>query len=196
MASVRGASVSISFWFLLLIAAAIYLGKGTAIPLIVAIILHELAHLAAIALCGYKIRAVKFTIKGIQIDISAQNKARLTSELIISFAGPLVGLLTAWAFFALKLPDFGYVSVILSLFNLLPIAGLDGGKILLEVLIAVSPVYGQSICDVISFCTILILMLGGLGIYMVYPQLGQLLIAAGAVLMLNIIFKMPGSDAT
>lgn len=196
MATVRGASVSISFWFLLLIAAAIYLGKGTAIPLIAAIILHELAHLAAIAVCGYKIRAVKFTVKGIQIDISAQNKARLASELLISFAGPLAGLLSAWAFFSVDLPAYGYVSVILSLFNLLPIAGLDGGKILLEILTAVSPVYGQSICDMISYCTILILMMGGLGIYMVSPQLGQLLIAAGAVLLLNSIFKLPGSDAT
>lgn len=192
MASVGGASVSISFWFLLLIAGAIYLGKGTAIPLITAVILHELAHLIGIALCGYKIRAVKFTIKGIQIDISSQGKAQLASELLISFAGPLAGLLTAWGFFALEFNDFGYVSVILSLFNLLPIAGLDGGKILLEVLTSVSPAYGQSICDIISFCTILILMVGGLGLYMVYPQLGQLLIASGAVLLINSIVKMPG----
>ncbi len=195
MTSMRGASVSISFWFLLLIAAAIYFGKGTAIPLIVAIAIHELAHLGAIALCGYKIRSVKFTIKGIQIDISSQNKARLASELIISSSGPLVGLVTAWAFFVFNLPDYGYVSIVLSLFNLLPITGLDGGKILLEVLTTVSPVYGQSIFDIVSFCTILVLMVGGLGVYMMYPLLGQLLIAAGAVLLLNIVLKLPGSNS-
>ena len=52
--------ISVSFWFVTVIALLAYWGNGAIIPFLAAIIIHELSHIVAIFICGYEIQKINF----------------------------------------------------------------------------------------------------------------------------------------
>ncbi len=132
-----------SFEPLALLPAAmlLYLGSlGEIAAVLLPVLVHELGHAAALALLGLRIRQVRFELRGFCIEYYGDCSA--VGHAFAAFAGPLAGLVWAIAASARGngadwLTLSAGVSILLSLFNLLPALPLDGGRILLNLSCAV-----------------------------------------------------------
>lgn len=120
---------------LLLFALLIYFSApGEAGAVLLPVLAHELGHLAAMRFYAIPVRRLRLELSGLRIDCAAG--ADLSEEVALALAGPTAGLLYAAAaewlgrslgWEAARLS--GSVSLLLSLFNLLPLPPLDGGRI-------------------------------------------------------------------
>lgn len=90
---------------------------------------HELGHLAAIALCGGKLQGFRMGLGGAELEISGLTHNR---ELICSLAGPALGLLLL--FLCRTSPRLALCALVQSAYNLLPVFPLDGGRALRSLL--------------------------------------------------------------
>lgn len=105
-----------------------------------AVALHEAGHVLALLRFGCRVRGVSLSFAGAGIEtedpyLSYKKEAR------IFLAGPLAGLfgcLLAWFCLRLNFTKGGMLffsfNLLLSLFNLLPVKGLDGGEALFALL--------------------------------------------------------------
>ena len=93
--------------------------------LLLAALLHELAHYAVLRLFG--IRAACFTLTGLGASLYVPELHRLSygAELLSAAAGPLMNLLL-WVLLSL----FAGAQMVLGVLNLLPVRPMDGGRIL------------------------------------------------------------------
>ncbi len=107
---------------------------------------HELCHLLALKLLGGKWQHVAAFVSGARIPIPELSRGR---ELVCALAGPLGGLLLCALY-----PGFPMLALCAlgqSLYNLLPLYPLDGGRALRclsEMLLP--PVYAQWLCETIG----------------------------------------------
>ncbi len=106
---------------------------GVVSALLPAALVHELGHVAALSLCGAPIRQVQLNLSGVELAYAGM--LRRDKALWCLSAGPAAGLLFSLAACRLGTPFWrlsGAVSFCLSIFNLLPVLPLDGGRILCE----------------------------------------------------------------
>ncbi len=103
---------------------------------ILALLLHELAHLFVATNCGYSLKLIKLDLFGLSVELNERIDDK--DSFKINIAGPCFNLLLClicvsfyWfvprSFFYLN--QFCFCNLILAVFNLLPIYPLDGGKI-------------------------------------------------------------------
>lgn len=117
-----------------------------------AVLIHESAHLAVIALCGCQINRIDVTPIGLSIQ-----RIGITSHLqdvAIHIAGPMANLAVA-GLFAIACQNTDLLPVSANLFfgllNLIPIETLDGGKVLSALLARRLSISGcQFICQSLS----------------------------------------------
>jgi len=101
---------------------------SAAIP---AVLIHELSHAVVLLVCGAKLSSISLEVFGLEMDYSGLlSRASVFSA---AMAGPAAGL--AYALLAVNsgyayLRLSGAISFMLSLFNLLPILPLDGGRMI------------------------------------------------------------------
>lgn len=173
-----------------LLALALYfLELWTIAAFAAAVIVHELGHIAALRALGLRICAFRSEVQGFCIDYAGE-----TSKLghaAAALAGPAAGIALAFAmsaaaartgcsFFALT----AGVSLLLSLFNLLPIQALDGGRVLRLVLSALlGDNLGLRAANAVN--TALALALFALGVYVLLSGHGAGLIIAALWLILS-----------
>ena len=98
-----------------------------------ALLLHEAGHLGAARLCGIPLRSCELRLTGaaLTFDFSRSGYGR---EALVHLGGPLSGIASAASallFFGGRAATFAGLSAVLSLVNLLPVEGLDGGGVLL-----------------------------------------------------------------
>lgn len=127
--------IKISAGALILAAAAYYFCEiRTLAALAIPIFVHELGHIAALLMLGFGLRGFRAELKGLCIVYSGSCGA--VGHAMAAAAGPIAGLIYAaaasWGGNRLQsdwLCLSAGVSLILSLFNLLPALPLDGGRI-------------------------------------------------------------------
>lgn len=120
--------ITCDFWFFAVIAAAVYFG-GDALCLLLAALIHEAGHW--IALMATNNGVLQLRLRGCCAHIVPYYRRLpgFRQELLILAAGPLAGILFALILKPLA-PRLAKISLLLSIFNLLPVRGLDGGSML------------------------------------------------------------------
>ena len=113
---------------------------------LIAALFHEGCHLLAIRLCGGKTARLRFGAVGATIGLPTMSRGR---ELICALAGPIGGLLLLLV--ARWFPRIAVCGMLQSVYNLLPIYPLDGGRALrCGASLTLSPRLAQRACDVIE----------------------------------------------
>ena len=100
------------------------------LALAAAVLMHELGHFFALRICGIPLQSIRLGMTGAVIN--GQASTSLGEEIIVALFGSVFGFLWAFLLSLTPLPHGRYaaeVSIILSLFNLLPVPFLDGGQI-------------------------------------------------------------------
>lgn len=128
--------ISLSPGALLVFAIVLFFDtSGTVSALVPAAAAHELGHISALLCFGARIQRLRLEIFGLRLDYRGRLSGK--REIIAAASGPIAGLayfgicmIPAGRFFTLS----GMISLFLSLFNLLPILPLDGGRISVLVL--------------------------------------------------------------
>lgn len=127
-----GLELTVSPGFLLLVASLYYLGGGAAVTAFFsAALVHELGHLSALWLAGAQLRCIRVTPCGPVIEYRGELTRR--QEMGVFAAGPLGGLLFAVCAFMMDTPFFRYtgaIALLATIFNLLPVMPMDGGRLL------------------------------------------------------------------
>ena len=96
---------------------------------LLAIIIHELSHCAAVLACGSSVREIRLTAFGAEIIADIKNAKW---EVICSLAGPIGGFLLV--LFYKTIPIAALCAIVHSARNLLPLKNLDGGWALFSLL--------------------------------------------------------------
>ena len=130
-------------------------GSGIVSAAIPAIVLHELGHYLALCLSRKRITRVCVNVTGVELNYAGSLGS--VQALLCAAAGPVAGLLYGMAAARTRsafLRMSGSASLALSVFNLLPVLPLDGGRI-------VSAVFGPKRGELFSRCfSVIVLLLG------------------------------------
>ncbi|MDL2300335.1 M50 family metallopeptidase [Clostridiaceae bacterium OttesenSCG-928-D20] len=173
---------SISNTAIILFSALIFFdSQGLILPILLAATAHELGHFLLILLFRLKISSIEISASGFEIEYAGFSKAR--QDALIALAGPLFGFI-----YAIIIAGIGYqsssefllcsagISAVFSLFNLLPVPMLDGGKVLAPLL---SP-------RQLKFCGILCgASLIFIGILAIFKGAGIALVLAGGFVLID-----------
>lgn len=164
----NGRRVTISL-ALTLAAAFIYyvVSIETAIAIALPVAVHELAHIIALRIFGLKVKNVRAELTGLCIDYCGF--AEPLAHIAAAFAGPAGGFIYAYAASLIAretgcawLELSAGISLLLSVFNLLPVLPLDGGRILLGLLtMLLGAQAGERITLKISFAVTAVLLAAG-----------------------------------
>ncbi len=178
-----GRGIRISSGAVLAAAAVYYLLDAESIfAMLAAAAAHELGHLLALQLLGLRVRRIRLEAKGFCMDYCGYTGA--LGHALAAAAGPMAGFLYAYAASLagnrLELPWLclsSGVSLLLSLFNLIPALPLDGGRILMSLSCACcGEQRGRVICSAVSSCCGLLLL--GFGSLLLWRGQGAALLVA------------------
>ena len=173
---------------LLMTALLIHFSEGrTLAALLPAVLIHELGHMLALRLLGLRFRGLRPETAGLRIDYAGDCGA--AGELLAAAAGPAAGLCYFLALSRLA-GRFGWelvrlsaeLSLLLSLYNLLPALPLDGGRVA-AVLFSLWPggEKGARAARALSLATALTLCAAG--VWALLRRRGAAPLIAGAVLL-------------
>lgn len=132
--------VKITIPFCLLILTLYLLDfRNALIPTLLAVSIHESAHILAIHMLGGRIDAIELKAAGIAVNVPELQYISYLKETIIAAAGPAAGILAA-AVASVTAKVFGFsflnyfigINLVITAINLLPVFPLDGGRIILS----------------------------------------------------------------
>lgn len=129
--------VRLSRGFLLCLALFLYFDQeGLLLWVTLAAMIHEMGHYVTIAALGGKVNHITFSCVGVEMALSARYPLVGLKLALVTMAGPMANFLMALMIWVLGQPLgdegtlFWALNVGLGVFNLLPVAQLDGGRLL------------------------------------------------------------------
>lgn len=170
------------FWGMLILAK--FVGAEGVLPLAaLAALCHELGHLVALRLVGATVQGICFTGFGAEIRADTRYLS-YGRDILCTAAGPAVNLILA-LLLARVSGDYllAGANLLQGLFNLLPVPGLDGARLLhLIISWCLDPIWADRICRVVE-CSVaaalciaalyFVLFCGG-GLFLLLAALGIL----------------------
>lgn len=167
----------------------LFLGYKMLAALLMAALIHELGHVAALKLLGADILHIGFDVGG--MCMSCAGLENRLCEFIALLSGPLFGGIFAFlcsyygnmlnSEFLLTVSGFSFI---LTVYNLLPILPLDGGRMLKCLLTKILGVRGADrFCALSS--TFLSALLGLLGGMQLKNEWGRAICFAGIILLIS-----------
>ncbi len=129
-----GIDFTISYIFALSLTLFIAFDKsGSFLPLVISVTVHELSHL--LAMCFFRAKPNEISLSIGTINIKNNHLLTLSEEITTLLAGPLSNLIIYVVFSCFNLnKNFANINLILFIFNMLCVDGLDGGSILKAIL--------------------------------------------------------------
>lgn len=135
-----GTEFYISFLFAAVITAMLAFDRtGFILPLLFAVLIHELGHLTAMWILDCAPKRIRLVPAAVEITTKLQSGGKY--EIFIALCGPAVNLLLFATLFVNYLAfnndsylTVGLINLLIGLFNLLPVTGLDGGTVLFNIL--------------------------------------------------------------
>ena len=130
--SVLKTNIRINFLFVAMLSLLSLADKSGCVFLSVLFsLLHELGHITAMVFCREKIESLSFHPFGISMKLSNHSALSFGQELFVLISGCAVNLIIALFFIG---SEISYINIGILLFNILPIANLDGGRIMRVIL--------------------------------------------------------------
>lgn len=146
---------------------------------LVALTVHEVAHILAVKFCGGRIQLIRFSLAGARIVV---DDLTTVQQIICALAGPFGGMLLLTL--VKRFPLMAICACIQSACNLVPLSGSDGGRALHSCLcLWLSQEKSDKICHVID--RTLRITLCVLGLYTAWKLSWGLLAALSCVLLLR-----------
>ncbi|MEE0928651.1 MAG: hypothetical protein UIG59_05625 [Acutalibacteraceae bacterium] len=128
-----GVSVEISYYFLCAVCISIALDKSGLFAItLLSSALHEMGHLVFIVIFNGRIRSIRFTLGCLGIEY--HDNFSKSEEVISLLAGPFTNLILGLISKLLGFNTFCVINMVLGIYNLLPVCGLDGGLIIIKIL--------------------------------------------------------------
>lgn len=196
-----GMGIGISVGFFAVLSLMLYMDQtGLLLPTLEATLFHELGHLVAMWSLGCRPRAIECRVGAITIRGRLEVSQR--SEALICLAGPLMNLVLfqleflcyywfGWPFLLKR----SLVMLVMGLFHLLPIKGLDGGTVLFGCLTGrCSAKCVAVICNTVSLVALLSLILLGLLIFWQTGKNPTLVLLALYLLFAELVAKKKNKD--
>lgn len=90
-----------------------------------AVVIHELGHYFAVLLCGGKVLSLSAIPGGVDMVVSPMNKGQ---RFLCILCGPFLGITPV--LFRNYFPELAVFSFLLTIYNLIPVRPLDGGRLL------------------------------------------------------------------
>ncbi len=152
------------FWILVMLG---FEGVGGAILTLMAVIIHETGHLAALFILGHESGVPLPRMPGFSIRVRATLSYK--EDIIVAAAGPLANLLTALMLLPIRqvAEPLILISVLTALSNLLPVRGYDGYRILTSLIGMLGADRMLSrLPDILSFGTAVVAVL--MSLYFIY----------------------------
>lgn len=181
-----GVPVCVTWHFLALITFMLSLHTENVMYAVLFSLFHEMGHITAMTALGNAPLSVSLELTGINIRRRQETGISLVREIIIALAGPFANLIL-FVFLMLiylqsgsvKCFNASCVNLILMTFNLLPVKGLDGGKVLYYF---VSKFFSFKTANIILCCSsavfiLLMLLYGGYLLYITRSNFTMLIIA-------------------
>lgn len=174
-------TVTPGFW--LMLGGMLLAGAGEVLPLMVlAALLHELGHLAALRLVGADVEGIYFTSFGAEIRADTRYLS-YSRDIFCTLAGPALNILAA-VILARTAGDYllAGANLLQGAFNLLPLTGLDGARALHLLLSwAMGPVNADRISRAVELCCAASITLLALYLVVCHHTGGFLLLAMTGV---------------
>lgn len=150
--------------FLLLLGVLFWLDEGVGLlPWgLAACIFHELGHIAAAAAFGGRVESLSLTVVGAELRIGYRIPLSYVRDSLVALAGPGANLLAGGLFLALNWELAAALTLVVGVFNLLPILPLDGGRVVYGLIAdQLDPDWAERLMTALSSC--LVGMLVGAG---------------------------------
>jgi len=129
---------------------------GMILPLLAAVSVHELGHAVAILLYKGSIRTIALNAGGLKIDYDSI-RFNYGQDIVCAAAGPIAGLSAAIIGSYLNVNVFAGISIVISMFNLLPVRPLDGGRILWNLFMMLFGVNAEKIIRIVEIAVLLLI---------------------------------------
>lgn len=131
----KGIEIQISFtFFALIIFLFATVRNEDILKTLLFSLFHEFGHLLALFILGEKNTVMKISFFGGEIQRTQSYKTNYLKECFVHLSGPILNIVLALFFLALKKEAYFFANASIAAFNLLPIDNLDGGRALFAII--------------------------------------------------------------